>query len=103
MYEGFSLWSFLLGLPLGLVITAIVLYITRKKLRKANAYDERYVTVHTKGQAFAWKCSTIAIILAWLYVMISEKIGTAFFVLTFLWLVQMVSYIIGAIVANAKN
>ena len=34
MYEGFDIWAFLVGLPLALVIVAIVLLITRKKAKK---------------------------------------------------------------------
>ncbi len=44
MYEGFDIWIFLSGLPLGLAIFGIVYFFVRKKAKKERLYDERYTS-----------------------------------------------------------
>lgn len=103
MYENFDWLAFLLGLPLALLIAAIVLPLQRRALKKQRALDERYVTIHTQGRSFAWVVTAVAIALAWLVVLLIEPIGTAFFVLTFLWVVHFTSWLIGAAIASKRN
>lgn len=103
MYENFDWLAFLLGLPLALLIVAIVLPLQRRALKKQRVLDERYVTIHTQGRSFAWVVTAVAIALAWLVVLLIEPIGTAFFVLTFLWVVHFTSWLIGAAIASKRN
>ena len=42
MYEAFDIWLFLLGFPLALVITIVVLYMSWRKGRKERRFDGRY-------------------------------------------------------------
>ncbi|CEA03059.1 hypothetical protein CH76_05870 [Lysinibacillus sp. BF-4] len=103
MYENFDWLAFLLGLPLALLIVAIVLPLQRRALKKQRALDERYVTIHTQGRSFAWMVTSIALAIVWLVVLFIEPIGTAFFVLTFLWIVHFSSWLIGAVIASKRN
>jgi len=103
MYEGFHILSFLLGLPLGLVITGFILYFSWKKGKKERRFDERYVKIHQQARSISWLVTTITILIAWTIVIIIEKPGLAFFMITAIWVVHMFSYLIGAIIATSKN
>ncbi|WP_108306180.1 hypothetical protein [Metalysinibacillus jejuensis] len=103
MYENFDWLAFLLGLPLALLLMVFIYPLQRRALKKQRALDERYVTIHTQGRSFAWVVTAVAIALAWLVVLLIEPIGTAFFVLTFLWVVHFTSWLIGAAIASKRN
>ncbi|MFJ7935490.1 hypothetical protein [Sporosarcina sp. NPDC096371] len=103
MYEGFDIWTFLVGLPLGLLIASIILFMNWKKGKKERRFDERYTTVHQHARSISWGVTTAAILIAWTIVIIVEGPGLAFFILTGLWVTHMVSYGIGAVFANSKN
>lgn len=66
MYERFELFTFFLGLPLGLV-------------------------------------TTFTILIVWAIVIIFEGPGLAFFLMSGLWTIHMVSYGIAGAIANKKN
>ena len=80
MYEGFDIWAFLAGLPLGLVIWGIVHYFMWKKGKKERMFDERYTNLHRHARAISWKVMTVAILIAWIIVMIVEGAKLAFFI-----------------------
>lgn len=103
MYANFDWLAFFLGLPLALIIIAIVLPLQRKALKKQRALDERYNTIHMQGRSFGWIVTSVALALVWLVVLLIEPIGTAFFVLTFLWIVHFSGWLIGAIIATNRN
>lgn len=103
MYTNFDWLAFLLGLPLGLMIIAVVLPLQRKRLKKQRALDERYSTIHTQGRSFGWIVTSVAMAVAWLVVLLIEPIGTAFFILTFLWIIHFSGWLIGAIIATNRN
>lgn len=103
MYEGFNIWTFLSGLPLGLAIWAIVYYFVWKKGKKERLFDERYRNIHRHARAISWKVMTGAILIAWVIVMIVEGPGLAFFVLTALWVTHMMSWLFGAMIANREH
>ncbi len=103
MYEGFDIWAFLVGLPLGLVIWAIVWFFVRKKGMKERIFDERYANLHRHARSISWKVMTGAILIAWIIVMIVEGAKLAFFILTALWVIHMLSWAIGAAIVNKHH
>ena len=103
MYEKFDLLTFLIGLPLAIVIIGIVFMINRKIGKKKRWFDERYKRIHEKARSYSWVATTIAILVVWMIVIVIEGPGLTFFLLTGLWVVHMLSYTIGAFVANQDN
>lgn len=103
MYEGFDIWAFLAGLPLGLVIWGIVHYFMWKKGKKERMFDERYTNLHRHARAISWKVMTVAILIAWIIVMIVEGAKLAFFILSALWMIHMLSWMVGAAIANKQH
>ncbi|WP_252504104.1 hypothetical protein [Sporosarcina sp. Marseille-Q4943] len=103
MYEGFDIWAFLAGLPLGLVIWGIVHYFTWKKGKKERLFDERYKNLHRHARSISWKVMTVAILIAWFIVMIVEGAKLAFFILTALWFIHMLSWVVGAAIVNKHH
>ncbi|RSK25061.1 hypothetical protein [Bhargavaea beijingensis] len=102
MYEGFELGSFMAGLPLGFLIAAIVLFFSWRKGKKERRYDERFHAIHNWARSFSWVATTIVILVAWAVVMIIEPVGTAFFVLMAVYMLHMISYIVGAAIASRR-
>lgn len=103
MYEGFDIWAFLSGLPLGLAIAGVIWFFNWRKGKKERRFDERYVTIHQQARSFSWAVTTIAILVTWVIAMIMEGAQLAFFLLMGIWIVHMISYLIGATVASSKN
>lgn len=103
MYEGFDIWAFLVGLPLALVIVSIVLLISRRKGKKERLFDERYTSIHKHARSISWGVTAVAILIAWMIVMIVEGPRLAFFILTGIWVTHMMSYLIGTVIASRKN
>ena len=103
MYESFEMSSFLAGLPLGMAVAGIVCFLVWRKGRKERRFDERYKKIHESARSFSWAVTTIVILVAWGIVMFMEPPGTAFFVLMAVYLLHMLSYLIGAVVAARKN
>lgn len=103
MYEAFDIWSFLLGFPLALVITIVVLYMSWRKGRKERRFDERYKLIHTQAKSISWGVTTATILLGWMIVMIVDGPKLAFFIFMGIWVAHMLSYLIGTAVASAKN
>lgn len=103
MYEGFSVWAFLMGLPLGMAITGIVMYFQLKKAKKERRLDERFVKIRLEARSISWMTTSFAILILWSIVLFIEKPGLAFWVLTTLWIVHMGAYVIGNAIASKRN
>lgn len=103
MWDGFELWTFLAGLPLGLLVASIILYISWRKGKKEKRYDERYQSIHHSAKSLSWGVTTGAILIAWMIILIYEGPSLAFFILTGVWCLHMMSYLIGTLIANRKN
>lgn len=103
MYEGFDIWAFLSGLPLGLAIAGIIFYFSRRKGKKERRFDERYTNIHRQARSISWGATTVAILIAWAVVMVVEGPKLAFFILAAIWVIHMISYGIGAAIANKQN
>lgn len=103
MYEGFDIWVFLAGLPLGLIIVSIVMFIFFKRGKRDRIFDERYKRIHQHARSISWVVTTAAILIAWMIVILIEGPSLAFFILTGIWVTHMMSYLIGALIANKNN
>ncbi|MFJ7971925.1 DUF3796 domain-containing protein [Psychrobacillus sp. NPDC096389] len=103
MYENFDLLSFLLGLPLAILIMAIVFLVMRSVGKKRRWFDERYMKIHEKARSLSWTVTTITILIVWLIVIFMEGPGLAFFLMTAIWVIHMLSYGIGSLIANRSN
>lgn len=103
VYEDFNIWSFLAGLPLGLTIAGIVLYVSWRKGKKERRFDERYKVIHQFAKSFSWRVTTFAILVGWTIVIVIEGPSLAFFIFMGIWIVHMVSYVIGTVVGSKKN
>ncbi|MEJ8776648.1 hypothetical protein [Pseudogracilibacillus sp. ICA-222130] len=102
MYEGFDIASFLMGLPLAIMLIGIIALYDIKKGKKERRYDERYTKIHDGARSISWYVTSVFILLSWIFVLIYERPSTAFFVLTVLWIVHMTSYGIGVAILNKK-
>lgn len=103
MYENFDMWTFLAGLPLGLLIAGVISLLMRRKLKKERAFDERYRAIHRQARSISWMATTAAVLAAWMIVLIVQGPKLAFFLMTGIWAVHMLSYVIGAAVASKQN
>ena len=103
MHQEFDIWAFMAGLPLGLVIAGIVYYFVWKKGKKELLFDERYKNIHRHARSISWKVMTVAILIAWTIVMIVEGAKLAFFIMTALWVIHMLSWAIGAAIASKNH
>ncbi|MEK4520981.1 DUF3796 domain-containing protein [Psychrobacillus sp. FSL W7-1493] len=103
MNAEFDWFTFLIGLPTGIAISAITYFISRKIGKKKRLFDERYIQVHTTARSYSWKVTTAAILIAWMIIIIVEGPGLAFFIMTGLWVIHIVSYGVGAAVADKNN
>lgn len=103
MYEGFDLGTFFMGLPLGITIALIISFFVWRKGKKERRFDERYENIQRHAKSIGWGATTIAILIGWAIVIIVEGAGPAFFILMGIYVVHMLSYIVGGVVANAKN
>lgn len=103
VYEGFDVSAFLLGLPLGMLVTGIVGYFVIRKGKKERRYDERYTKIHNGARSIGWFVSFFFIIGSWAFVIMYEKPSLAFFVLTAVYIVHVTAYGIGAAILNKKH
>src|SRR5699024_5830580 len=94
--------AFLLGLPLGMLIMGIFAFFNIRKGKKERRYDERYTKIQEGARSISWYITSAFILLSWAFIIIYERPGTAFFVLTILWIVHTTSYGIGAAVLNKR-
>lgn len=103
MYEGFHIGSFLLGLPLGLAVTGVILLFSRRTGKKERRFDERYTTIHRNARSISWGVMTAVILIAWIIVMFIERPSLAFFIITAIWVAHMLSYGVAAFIEDNKN
>ncbi|MCM3359650.1 MAG: DUF3796 domain-containing protein [Psychrobacillus sp.] len=103
MNAEFDWFTFLIGIPTAIVIMGITFFVFRRIGKKKRLFDERYNQVHSTARSFSWKVTTAAILVAWMIIIIVEGPGLAFFVMTGLWVIHIVSYGVGAAVADKNN
>ncbi|BAQ08668.1 hypothetical protein OXB_0196 [Bacillus sp. OxB-1] len=103
MHESFDLGSFLVGLPLGILIASIILFISWRKGKKERRFDERYTRIHEQARSFSWRVTTATILIVWGIIIVVEGPRLAFFLMTGIWVAHMLSYAIGAAIASSRN
>lgn len=95
--------EFFTGLPLAIGICLIILLIVWRVGKKRRWFDERSKKVNQKAMSFSWIATTIGILVVWLIVIFIEGPGLAFWLMTSLWVIHMLSFGVGTMIANRKN
>ena len=95
--------AFFTGLPLAIVVCFIVLLIVWRVGKKRRWFDERSKIVNEKAMSISWIATTIGILVVWLTIVFVEGPGLAFWLMTSLWVIHIISFGIGSIIANRKN
>ena len=85
------------------VVTGAILYINYRMLKKRKIVDERFQTIHTKGRSYGWMGSTAIIFIVWFLSLVVFESLLAFWLITAIWVGHMLSYLIGAAVAQSEN
>lgn len=103
MRDDFNLIAFMSGLPTGIIVAGIIFYFVWRKGKKERRYDERYKRIRERAKSFAFGITMLVIIIAWAIVMIFEGATLAFFLITGIYVIAMVSYIIGCTIFEKKS
>ncbi|MBE1554915.1 DUF3796 domain-containing protein [Sporosarcina limicola] len=103
MREDFDLLAFLLGLPLGLVITLSIGYFVWKRGKRQRRYDERYKRIQEQARSLSWAVTIFTLVIAWAIIIIIEGASLSFFLISGVYVLAMITYGIGAAIADKKN
>lgn len=94
------------GLILWIVLGAVLgttMLLNHRRLKKNGIVDERFQRIHHYGRSYAWVASTMVIWLVWFISLFVVESKPAFFLITAIFFGHMLSYIIGAAVAQSRN
>lgn len=89
--------------PAAILVAILVFWIMRRMGKKRHWYDERHKAVRDQARSFSWIVTTVAMFIVWIVIVIFEGPHLAFFLLTVLWVINAVSYGIGAFIADRNN
>lgn len=78
-------------------------YFPRKMMKKKKQYDERFVYIDQMARSYSWFGSLIVIFVAWFLSLVIFHSLIAFWLITAIYIGHMLSYAIGAAIANGKN
>lgn len=96
------LFGLILWIGLGAVM-GITMFLNYRRLKKNREVDERFHRIHHYGRSYAWVASSIIIWLVWFVSLFVLDSKPAFFLITAIYVGHMISYIIGAAVAQSRN
>ncbi|MEK4759685.1 hypothetical protein MHH85_05425 [Viridibacillus sp. FSL E2-0187] len=97
MWMGIGIFTFVVAILL-LTTVGNHMYLKKKKI-----VDERYNRIHHLGRSYAWFASTGIIVIVWFLALFVFDSLLAFFLITAIYVGHMVSYAIGAAVAQSQN
>jgi len=100
--EDFNWLAGLSGLVTGVLVASLAMYINYRIGKKQRRFDERYEQIHNRAKALAWSVTVLAIVISWGVVIVMEGASLSFFILTGVYVVSMLSYMIGAAYASTK-
>jgi len=100
--EDFNWLAGLSGLICGVLVASIVMYINYRIGKKQRRFDERYQQIHNTARSISWSVTTLTVILGWGAVIVVEGASFAFFIITGIYVIGMISYIIAAAYASKK-
>lgn len=103
MYEGINNWSFLLGLPVGILVAGIPVYFYWRKGKKERHFDERYNQVHQQARSISWFVMYFLLLITWGVAIIVEGFSLVFFLFAGLWLIHLLSYFLSAFIVAKKK
>ncbi|WP_338749340.1 hypothetical protein [Bacillus sp. FJAT-52991] len=92
----------LMWLALASFLLTMILW-NHRHLKKKKIIDERYEKIHHIGRSYAWISSSVIIFIVWFISLVIFESKLAFFLITAIWVGHMMSYIIGAAIAQSKN
>jgi hypothetical protein len=85
------------------VVVVSSFYIPRKMMKKKKQYDERFVYNDHLARSYSWMGSLIVIFIAWFLSLVIFESMIAFGLISVIYVGHMLSYAIGAAIANGKN
>ncbi|MEL4024121.1 hypothetical protein [Lysinibacillus endophyticus] len=78
-------------------------YFTRRMMKKKKQYDERFVYNDHLARSYSWMGSLGVIFVAWFLSLVVFKSMTAFWLISAIYIGHMITYMIGAMIANSRN
>jgi hypothetical protein len=95
--------EFFTGLPLGIAFTLIILLIIWRYGKKHRWFDERSKGIYEKAMSIGWLSTTVGLLIVWSIIILIEGPGLAFWLMTSLWVLHMLSFGIASMIADKKN
>lgn len=86
MRADFHPMPFIIGIIVGITITAILLWLNYKKATREKRYDERYNNLQYQSRAVAWSVSALTLVIAFgvLYIMQGFSLATIIVLLVYI-------------------
>ncbi|MBM7607956.1 uncharacterized membrane protein YhaH (DUF805 family) [Lysinibacillus composti] len=78
-------------------------YFTRKMVKKKKALDERFIQNDHLARSYSWMGSLVVIFVTWFLSLFVFHSMVAFGLITAIYIGHMMSYVIGAVIANSRN
>ncbi len=78
-------------------------FIPRKIMKKKKQYDERFIYNDHLARSYSWIGSLAIIFIAWFLSLAVFHSLIAFWFITVIYIGHMLTYMIGAIIANSQN
>ena len=78
-------------------------YFTRRTIKKKQQLDERFIYNDHLARSYSWMGSLVVIFIAWFLSLAVFKSMIAFGLITAIYVGHMISYMIGALIANSRN
>lgn len=103
MNEQLGYLEFFTGLPLAVGIGLIVLLIVWRVGKRRGWFDERHKRANERAMSISWIATTAGILIIWMIITFIEGPGLAFWLITSLWAIHMVSLGVGSMIANKKQ
>ena len=94
--------ALLFWIVLGVFIVS-TFYLTRRMMKKKKQYDERFVLNDHLARSYSWMGSLGVIFVVWFLSLFVFHSLIAFWLITVIYVGHMVSYTIGAVIANSRN
>lgn len=85
------------------LIVIFSFYFPRSIMKKIKQHDERFVYNDHLARSYSWMGSLVIIFIAWFLSLAVFHNLTAFWLITVIYVGHMLSYAIGAAIANSKN
>ncbi|MFC7685687.1 hypothetical protein [Ureibacillus sp. GCM10028918] len=85
------------------VVVVSAFYLPRRMMKKKKQYDERLVINDHLARSYSWMGSLGIIFIVWFLSLVVFHSLIAFWLITVIYVGHMLSYAIGAAIANGRN